>query len=106
VVWVCVVWPVGECVTDGDDERRRENMDVRFVGETSGSTTGSCLRPKRGIVDYSEVTRRLEMKVWDLELVDIVLDDLNVEMNSWCCAAVYMRSGWGPGDAGKQESRI
>lgn len=34
---------------DGEEERRRENMDERFAGG-SGSTTGS-LRPKSGIVN-------------------------------------------------------
>jgi hypothetical protein len=36
-------------VRDGEDERRRENMDERFGGGV-GSTTGS-LRPKRGIAN-------------------------------------------------------
>ena len=49
VVWewcveVRVLW-----VRDGEEERRRENMDERFAGG-AGSTTGS-LRPKSGIVD-------------------------------------------------------
>ena len=48
VVWewcveVRVLW-----VRDGEEERRRENMEERFGGG-AGSTMGS-LRPKRGIV--------------------------------------------------------
>jgi len=36
---------------EGEEERRRENMEERLAGVGVGSGMGSGLRPKRGMVD-------------------------------------------------------